>query len=61
VQRLDVAEVGSEFGLSLRFSELADSRGAIYNKSTITNEIVISIFNAVQCAFLDLLLCKYPW
>jgi hypothetical protein len=41
VQRLDVAGVGSEFGLSLMVSRLADFRGAIYNKSTITNLIVI--------------------
>jgi hypothetical protein len=41
VQRLDVAGVGSEFGLSLIFSELADSMGAFYNKSTITNGIVM--------------------
>jgi hypothetical protein len=61
VQRLDVAEVGSEFGLSLICSGLADSMGAINNKSTIMNQIVISIRALKTVLFFVYLLCHHPW
>jgi hypothetical protein len=57
VQRLDVAGVGSEFGLSLIFSELADSMGGIYNKSTITNSIVMLKNVLSRLNFFVFLLC----
>ena len=43
MQRLDVAGVGSEFGLSLIFSELADSMGGIYNNVSSDVNFFVSL------------------
>ena len=44
-QRLEYAGFGSGFGLSLDFAGMADSRGTLYIKSTISNRFGIHINN----------------